>query len=136
MENIRKLFYTYRNGVVVDALKSAGDPHRMIFGLQLPQLSQIAREVLEETTPEERTALAQKLWGTEADCRESRLLACYLFDPFSMRMEEAEKLLDDCRTREETDILVFRCLRNHPDAAVIKEKRTGTYDAEALGRFV
>ena len=135
MQNIRKLFFTYRNGVVADALKSAGDPHRMIFGLQLPQLSQIAREVSESLGEEEKSELARSLWA-EKDCRESRLLAAYLFDPSKLDRGEATSLLDGCLNHEEIDILVFRCLRNHPEAVAIKEERVGTHAAAALSRFV
>lgn len=135
MKRIRHLFYTYRNGVVADVLKRAGDPHEIIFGLQLPQLGQIAKEVGEDFDPENRMSLAEELWS-EYNCRESRLLAPYFFDPERLSMEKALNLLDECRTREETDILVFRCLRNHKDASAIRDSREGSYSAEALSRFL
>lgn len=132
---IRKLFYTYRNGIVADTLRSAGDSHRQIFGLQLPQISAIAREIGEGLNDGERMALASELWG-EKDCRESRLLAPYLFPVSSLSTEDAAALLEDCRTHEETDILVFRCLRNHPGADELREKFRGTYSETALSRFL
>ncbi len=134
-QQIRHLFFTYRNGVVADALKRAGDPHPQIFGLQLPQLGQIAREIGETLSAEERASLASELWGEE-QCRESRLLAPYLFDAASLSRDAAERLLDGCRTPEETDILVFKCLRHHPEAAAIRDARAGTYASEALSRFL
>ena len=32
-----------RNGIVADTLRKAGSPYRIIFGLNLPQISEIAR---------------------------------------------------------------------------------------------
>lgn len=134
-QQIRKLFYTYRNGVVADALKGAGDPHAMIFGLQLPQLGEIAASVGENLDSEAKKSLAAELWA-DRNCRESRLLACYFFNSKSMTREDAAMLLDDCLSREETDILVFRSLRYHPEAASIRDSRAGSYASEALSRFV
>ena len=134
-QQIRKLFYTYRNGIVADALRSAGDSHRQIFGLQLPQIGAIAREVSGDLGEEERNKMAKELWA-ERECRESRLLAPYLFNVSLLGLEDAAELLRDCSTPEETDILVFRCLRNHPGAGQLREMFAGTYSATALSRFL
>lgn len=141
--NIRKTFYTYRNGVVADALKKAGDPHVMIFGLQLPQLGAIAKELLalleddgrSELAEHDRISLARQLWS-ERDCRESRLLAAYLFDPARLSLDEASGLLRECQTHEEVDILVFRALRHTPHLALLLEKEEDAYRREALSRFI
>ena len=42
---IKKAFFTYRNGIVADTLRQAGDAHQLIFGLVLPQLTLIAKDV-------------------------------------------------------------------------------------------
>ena len=45
MKMVKHLFMTYRNGIVADTLRKAGLPFGVIFGLQLPQLSGIARDI-------------------------------------------------------------------------------------------
>lgn len=90
MQEIKKLFFTYRNGAVADTLRRYGIPHKVIFGLQIPQLAAIARE-LQFGTPADREAAADKLWA-DREVRESRLLACYLFDPQTITLDKALEL--------------------------------------------
>lgn len=103
----RQLFFAMRNGIVADAFRKAADPHRMVFGLQITQLSDIARRI---GMPDHD--LATQLWN-ERDCRESRLLACWLFDTAALEADDklAMALACDVQSREEADILVFRQLR-------------------------
>lgn len=117
---------TYRNGVIADTLKKAGMPYSLIFGLQLPQLSAIARAVPHSEE------LADRLWS-DKNVRESRLLACYIYPAESLPMEKAIKLASETLTKEETDILCFRLLRNLPYATELLNNLTG-YPAEALAR--
>ena len=107
VQETRQLFFAMRNGIVADAFRKASDPHRMVFGLQIPQLSDIARRI---GLPAQD--LATQLWN-DRDCRESRLLACWLFDPAALEADEnlAFALACDVQSREEADILVFRQLR-------------------------
>ncbi len=39
---IKQRLYAMRNGVIADSLRNAGSPYRSIFGLNLPQLTEIA----------------------------------------------------------------------------------------------
>ena len=71
LKNIRHQFFAFRNGIVADALRKQFD-YRMIFGLQIPQIAEIARQY----TPS--SELAETLWAEKGN-RESRLLATYLF---------------------------------------------------------
>ena len=109
MQEIKKLFYTYRNGVVADTLRRFGYPHKVIFGLQVPQIAAIARELRFDTATE-RNVTAEKLWA-DREVRESRLLACYLFDPQTITHEKALELACDTRSQEESDMLAFRLLK-------------------------
>ena len=111
MRNIKHQFMAFRNGIVADALRQAGMPYSIIFGLQLPQLSEIARSI----DPDDKAQLAQELWA-DTNVRESRLLAAYLF-PLSMPEDEAVAVAKSVLTREEADILAFRFLRRLPYAA-------------------
>ena len=45
MQKVKRQFFALRNGVVADALRRAGLPHRIIFGLSVVDLKMIAREV-------------------------------------------------------------------------------------------
>lgn len=104
LKEIKHLFMAYRNGIVADALRQAGMPYEIIFGLQIPQLGDIARRAGKDDN------LASALWN-DRKVRESRLLACWLFDERSIDMDRALQLANDVRTNEEADILCFRLLR-------------------------
>ena len=121
---IKNQFFAYRNGIVAQTLRDAGDPHPRIFGLQLPQIAAIAREIGFDEVK------ARQLWA-DRDCRESRLLACYLFDPETLEEEDAMALATDVITREEADILAWRLLRRLPYASALS---LSGYIAEALRR--
>ncbi len=120
LREIKQEFYAYRNGIVADALRKAGMPYKVIFGLQVPQLAEISRQIIARIesqnngndTIAERRRLAQALWD-DRGVRESRLLACYLFDHTQMDRAEAESLLNDIQTPEERDMLNFRLLRHY-----------------------
>ena len=108
LKEIRQKFFTYRNGIVADTYHKAGAPYKTVFGLQVPQLGQIAREI--EGDADFRHALALHLWG-EKDVRESRLLACWLFNPELVEKDTAIAFAMTCRTQEEADIFCWRLLR-------------------------
>lgn len=121
IKEAKHLFMAFRNGIISDTLRKAGMPYRVIFGLQLPQLSQICRDLVSGTatrgalSPSGRMELADTLWQ-DREVRESRLLACYLYMPDAVTEEKALGLARDVRTREEADILCFRILRYLPFA--------------------
>ena len=112
MQAIKHLFFTYRNGAVADTLRRYGTPHKMIFGLDIPRLAEIARGL----TPS--MELADRLWD-DSDVRESRLLATYLFPIDAITEEKAIRLASECRTQEEADMLAFRLLKRLPYAATL-----------------
>lgn len=109
MKEIKHQFMAYRNGIVSDTLRKAGMPYDVIFGLQLPQLSAIARNYGKDAT------LADALWA-DSKVRESRILACYIFPAETMTEERALGLAESVLTHEEADILCFRLLRYLPFA--------------------
>lgn len=105
LKSIRHQFFSLRNGMIADVYRRAGAPYKTVFGLQVPQLAGIARELnCDETL---RQSLAERLWK-EKDIRESRLLACWLFDKEKI---ELSKLESECQTQEEKDILHFATRR-------------------------
>lgn len=133
-----KHFFAYRNGMLADAIRQAGCPCARIFGLNVPQLAQIADLYGYDDE------LASRLWA-EKECRESRLLACYLFDPAKVSMQKALSLIYDIQSVEEADILAFRLLKRLPEAHDIlttisdgrySEGSLGAYEAKILARHL
>lgn len=109
LNDIKKEFYAYRNGIVADTLRKAGLPHKYIFGLQIPQLTAIANK------RERNKTLAKLLWD-DIESREARLLAAYLFPPDQISIDEARQLISGIKSREEAEIMAFRLLRFLPFA--------------------
>lgn len=135
IQSIKKEFFARRNGVTADVLRKAGMPYKVIFGLQVPQLAEIARGIGYDDS------LAETLWS-DSDVRESRLLATYLFNPANMSIDKAIGLSRKLQTREEADMLAFRLLRylscrDELHTLLVEDKsHPFPYVAEALARFL
>lgn len=112
MQNVKRRFFAMRNGIVADALRKGGDIHRIIFGLTLVQLKEIA-----SVTPHSAD-LARLLWANDST-RCSRLLAPMLMPSDSVTAEEGYQMLYNVLTAEEADILCHSLLRKLADAASI-----------------
>lgn len=110
IQTLRREFYSFRNGPLADTLRKAGMPHKVIFGLQLPQLTGIYNAVLAPLSPESRIAAGWELWA-DRNCREARLLACRALNPEALTTDEALQMMSDVQTREEADILAFWLLK-------------------------
>lgn len=130
IKSIKKQFMAYRNGIVADTLRAAGmDCYNIIFGLNVPQLAQVAGTQIPSN------ALAEALWS-DTGVRESRLLATYLFVPEEIDAEYALRLMSEVRTQEEADMLSFRLLRRLPFLEELKKQvPSGSYVALALSRY-
>lgn len=113
MQNIKRKFFALRNGILADQIKKAGDTHKIIFGLSLVQLSQIAMSI------ESDNALAQRLWENKTT-RESRLLATMLAKPEEFDAKTLQQWINDVETVEEADVLSMKLLRksSHADKFV------------------
>lgn len=120
IKHIKHLFMTFRNGIVSDTLRKAGMKYDIIFGLQIPQISEIAREIKSNNSPDKLYDIAETLWA-DHNVRESRLLACWLYPVAMTTHEKAIELASDVKTREEADILCFRLLRNLPFASSLSD---------------
>lgn len=141
IKGIKREFMAFRNGIVADTLRSAGmNCYRVIFGLNLPQLSQVWKSALRSVAESGETdnesgavasaesadirKLAEALWA-DRGVRESRLLACYAYGAVEdLTRLEAETLIADLQTREEAEILCLRTLRQRPYAAELAEAAT------------
>ncbi|MCM1378441.1 MAG: DNA alkylation repair protein [Clostridium sp.] len=127
LKKIKHQFMAFRNGIVADAFHKAAAPYNIVFGLQIPQLGEIARKIIDETTSEERQSLARQLW-VDCNVRESRLLACWLFESAGIDLETAVAFAADCRTQEEADILCWRVLRRLPFCDELKKRLSAEKD--------
>lgn len=115
MQRLKRSLYAMRNGVVADSLRKAGCPHRIVFGLNLPQLNEIASQY----GPDE--ALAEELWKDTA-LRESALLAPMLYPLDKLTFDHAWRLAVGTMWHEDADILCFKLLRHAPFASELAEK--------------
>lgn len=135
---LRKQFYALRNGLIADTLRKGGLDCKYIFGLQLPQLKELAAK-FRPAADREAAEMARTLWS-DRQCRESRLMSCHIMPPGEMSEDEALAWAQDTQSREESDILAFRLLRFHAGAAAIEEHLrkadSDSYTAEALRRFL
>ncbi len=140
MKRAKQLFMTYRNGIIADSLRKAGMPYSIIFGLQLPQIKQIASQLAGSLSEDELVNLSEALHA-DRNVRESRLLAMALYPPSRMTMGKAREWLEDLLTREEADLLPFLLLRRTPYLKTLLEDPAepsgdlGKYAREALARF-
>lgn len=125
MQNVKRRMFALRNGVVAEALRRGGCPYRIIFGLTLPQLDEIAA-----VTPHTAT-LAQMLWDNDST-RESRLLAPMILPREDMTIDRARLWLGQCRDTEDVDILCHRQLRHQSWAVALTGELSGREDADLL----
>ncbi|MDE6378423.1 MAG: DNA alkylation repair protein [Duncaniella sp.] len=112
MQLIKRRFFAMRNGVIADALRKGGSPYRIIFGLNLPQIVEIA------AGQAHRRELAETLWA-DSGTRESRLLATMVYPVEDMSRDDAMRWLETAGDVETADIMCHRLLRRHPDAVAI-----------------
>lgn len=118
MQQLKRSLYALRNGVIADSLRKAGCPHRIIFGLNLPQLNEIAAQY----GPSEE--LAEALW-VDTPLRESALLAPMLYPKEKLTLEKARKLCATVMWHEDADILCFKLLRDAPFATQLAKELVG-----------
>lgn len=110
MQTLKRRLFAMRNGVVADTLRKAGCPHRIIFGLNLPQLNEIAAEYGEDRQ------LSEAL-RTDTALRESALLAPMIYPRADLTIESAREMAAGVLWHEDADILCFKLLRHAPFAA-------------------
>lgn len=116
MRDIRKEFFAFRNGIVADKLRKAGDPHSMIMGCLLVDVQAIAGRVRDSITDHEQLAtIAGELWD-DTHSRECRLAAPMLYPAEMMNQEQAIQWCQTVETTEIADNLCHKLLRHTSDA--------------------
>lgn len=101
---VKRSFFTYRNGVVADVMRRGGSPYRIIFGLTLAQVADIACGIGRDHE------LARELWFAD-DVRESAMLAPMLADPDVFGCDDAIEWVAVVKSVEIADILALKLLR-------------------------
>ncbi len=109
LQTVKRRFFAMRNGIIADTLRRAGSPYRIIFGLNLPQIKEIA-----EMTGKD-AGLAQLLWNN-VSTRESMLMAPMIYPEEAMTQDVAQQWIDTAVCCEAVDILCHRLLRHLPFA--------------------
>ncbi|MDE7410604.1 MAG: DNA alkylation repair protein [Paramuribaculum sp.] len=109
IQQIKRDFFALRNGVITDTLRKAGSPYKIIFGLNIPQIKEIAQRL------GIRNDLAVSLWNNQST-RESMLLAPMLYAPTQFSREMAITWIDESPSTECLDILCHSLLRHTPYA--------------------
>ena len=116
LREIRKEFFAFRNGIVADKLRKAGDPHSMIMGCLLVDISAITARIRESINDKEQlAAIASELWK-DTKSRECRLAAPMLYPAEDMSLELAQQWCETVETVEVADNLCHKLLRHLSDA--------------------
>lgn len=120
LQRIKRDFYSYRNGVTAELLRKAGSPFRFIFGLTLPQLTEIA------VSNGKDLSLARTLWGNSST-RCSMLIAPLLVPENALEYDEARMWCSKIPATEVADVLCHKLLVKEPYAKqLIEDLMTGS----------
>lgn len=103
IQKIKRQFFALRNGVTADALRKGGSPFNIIFGLTIPQLSEIAKNIGYDKK------IGKELWKNSST-RCSMLLAPMLFNPEELSFDEAIEMANETPCSEVSDILCLKLL--------------------------
>lgn len=115
MQSVKRNFFAMRNGVIADTLRRSGSPFKIIFGLNLPQISEIALR-----SPHSRD-LAERLWAN-ATTRESMLIAPMLIDREEFTVDDARRWIAEIPAEEVADVLCLKLLKYLPFASELADE--------------
>ena len=125
VREIRKEFFAFRNGIIADKLRKAGDPHSIIMGCLLADVTAIAQRAREDINDEEKlAAIAQELWS-DTNSRECRLAAPMLYPARLMTQEMAMEWCGTVETIEIADNLCHKLLRQLSNAGTLFRQLIG-----------
>ncbi len=96
IKSIKNEFRLGMNGVISTSMRNKGMDYKIIFGLSLPQLRNIAEKY------SFNKEVAEILW--KEDIRESKLLATMIYPYEEMNIEVAKLWINDIRFTEVADI--------------------------------
>lgn len=108
MQTLKRRFFAMRNGLLADQLRRAGSKFRIIFGLNIIQLNDIARDYGHD--PE----LAEALWANTTT-RESLLLAPMLWQPDDLCLDRLMLMCNDVTEPEIADMVCHKLIKPRTD---------------------
>ena len=126
MQQIKRHFFAMRNGVIADVLRKAGSPFRIIFGLTLPQLTDVAKAT------GMNAELSRRLWDNKTT-RCSMLLAPMIMPAEEITLGEVMQWIAEAPSTEVTDVLCLKLLRRLPQAVELVGVLAGNDDT--LSRY-
>lgn len=106
LTEIKRRFFVFRNGLIADTLRQQGSPYRYIFGLNLPQLSEIAKTIPHSAD------MTMALIDND-NTRESQLIAPLVFPNIEMTETIAIEWLRKAKSTEAIDIFCLKQLREN-----------------------
>lgn len=142
VQAMKQAFFACRNGVVADALRAAGDPHRYIMGCQLTDVASIVSQFSQDSQDSQDSQLSQDsqdsqqsqpsqdsffahlsraLWS-DRNHRECRMAATMLYPPNEFSQETALEWARGVETSEIADVLCHRLLRKLPFALELADQ--------------
>lgn len=114
-KQIRHQFFVYRNGMLADTLRDAGNTHKLIFGLNIPQIVNIANQYKQDA------AVATELWNS-SEARECRLIAPMLYPVKELDEETASTWISQIEDIEIADNMCHKLLRKVPFTTSLCER--------------
>ena len=109
VRQIKAQLRLFMNGILSQSLREKGLQYRLIFGVELPRLKEIAAGY------EPSHELAQALW--KEDIRECKILAAYLQPTDTFDSELADFWMESVTNTELADYLCMALLRRLPYAS-------------------
>lgn len=106
---LKKEFRSLMNGVLSSSMREKGLTYRVIFGVELGRLHELADSM------EQDHALAQALW--KEDIRECRILSAMLQPSDSFYPEIADIWIESMRFQEEAELTVMNLFQRLPYAS-------------------
>lgn len=109
------------NGVTAASMREKGLNYKLIWGISIQHLQEMAAEIIEKTPDvEDQFVLATQLW--DEDIRECKILATLVMPHELLNKETAEQWVASLTTQEMAEWLSFNLLRYTPYAREIAEK--------------
>lgn len=115
MQALKRRMYAMRNGVVADTLRKGGSPFQIIFGVNLPQLAEIAADM-----PHTKE-FATEVWHNTTT-RESMLIATMLMPHADFTEADAMCWINEAPHSEIIDVLCLKLLRHLPFALALAQR--------------
>jgi len=135
MQRVKRRLFAMRNGALAEQMRRGGLQYRINFGLNLPQIKEIAASEV-ASSPDSATLinLAKDLWANEST-RESRLLAPMIFPPDVFPQTLAVEWLAQAQTTEVADVLCHSLLRKLPCAKDVAMELLAKPGASDMNRY-